>query len=129
MNSLRKRLLPFTKIHLPRKQIFPKRPQNIQKKEVFNISENNYTYDEDGDIDTTTAYRPTWKEAVFNGKLGAPRISPAGSYIVVKGEFSIKEGELTAIAELGASMTYPNNTILTKSEAQALVASDVWNNG
>ena len=41
----------------------------------------------------------------------------------------MKEVELTAIAELGASMTYPNNTILTKSEAQALVASDVWNNG
>ena len=71
----------------------------------------------------------TWKEAAFNGLLGAPRVSPGGSYIVVKGEFSMKEGELSAIASLGASMAYPNNSVLTKSEAQTLVASDTWNNG
>ena len=61
--------------------------------------------------------------------LGAPRVSPNGSYILVKGEFSMKEGELSAVAELGANMAYPNNTILTKSEAQVLVNSDTWNNG
>ena len=93
-----------------------------------NLGWNNYEYDDDGNVTSTTAYRPTWKEAVFNGKLGAPRISPAGSYIVVKGEFSMKEGELTAIASLGASMAYPNNSILTKTEAQALVGSDTFNN-
>ena len=26
---------------------------------------NNYTYNADGSIDTTTAYRPTWKESTF----------------------------------------------------------------
>ena len=70
----------------------------------------------------------TWKEAAFNGLLGAPRVSPGGSYIILKGEFSMKEGELTAMAALGASMAYPNNTILTKSEAQALVKSETWTN-
>ena len=35
----------------------------------------------------------------------------------------MKEGELSVIAALGASMSYPNNSILTKTEAQALVAS------
>ena len=88
-----------------------------------------YEYDSDGNITSTTVYRPTWKESVFEGKLGAPRVSPGGSYIVVKGEFSMKEGELSAIASLGASMAYPNNSVLTKTEAQALVASDTWNNG
>ena len=74
------------------------------------------------------AYTPTWKESAFRGKLGAPRVSPGGSYIILKGEFSMKEGELTAMAGLGASMAYPNNTVLTKSEALALVNSETWNN-
>lgn len=100
-------------------------PMEIQDK----VGWNEYEYDEDGNITKTTAVLPTWKEAAFKGMLGAPRVSPAGSYIVVKGEFSMKEGELSAIAELGASMAYPNNTILTKSEVQALVMSDTWNNG
>ena len=87
---------------------------------------NNYTYDEDGNIASTTVYRPTWKESVFKGKLGAPRVSNDGAYVIVKGEFSMKEGELSAIASLGASMAYPNNSILTKTEAQTLVASDTF---
>ena len=70
----------------------------------------------------------TWKDAVFNNKLGIPRVSPNGSYIIVKGEFSMKEGQLTAMASLGASMDYPNNAVLTKTEAQALVGSDTFNN-
>ena len=94
-----------------------------------NLGWNNYEHNDDGEVTSTTAYRPTWKEAAFEGKLGAPRVSPACSYIIVKGEFSMKEGELSAIAALGASMAYPNNSVLTKSEAQALVESDTWNNG
>ena len=70
----------------------------------------------------------TWKEAAFNGLLGIPRMSPNGSYVIVKGEFSMKEGQLTSMASLGDSMDYPDNTILTKSEAQALVRSETWTN-
>ena len=33
---------------------------------------NNYTYNADGSVKTTTAYRTTWKESAFLGKLGAP---------------------------------------------------------
>ena len=74
-------------------------------------------------------YESTWKETTFRGNLGPPRISPLGSYIVVKGEFSMKEGELSTIASLGASMDYPNNSVLTKTEAQTLVESETWTNG
>ena len=87
---------------------------------------NNYTYNNDGDITSTTAYRPTWKESVFKGKLGAPRVSHDGAYIIVKGEFSMKEGELTAISSLGESQDYPNNSVLTKTEAQTLVNSSTF---
>ena len=87
---------------------------------------NNYTYTDDGEIDTTTAYTPTWKEATFAGKLGAPKESHDGAYIIVKGEFSMLTGELSAITNLGASLAYPNNSVLTKTEAQTLAASSTF---
>ena len=94
-----------------------------------NLGWNNYTYDDDGNVTDTTAYRPTWKESAFKGKLGVPKVSPNGSYIIVKGEFSMKEGELSTIAALGASMAYPNNSVLTLSEAFQLTESNTWANG
>ena len=87
---------------------------------------NNHTYDEDGEIDSTTAYRPTWKEAAFKGKLGVPRESHDGAYVIVKGAFSMLTGEMTAIIALGASQSYPVNSVLTKSEAQTLSRSEIF---
>ena len=74
----------------------------------------------------TEDYLPTWKEATFKGSLGAPGLSHDGAYVILKGEFSVKEGELPAIISLGDSMDYPNNTVLTKTEAQALVQSSIF---
>jgi len=88
---------------------------------------NNYTYEADGEtIKTTTAYTPTWEEAAFKGKLGAPRKSLDGGLIIVKGEFSLLQGELTAIIALGNSLAYPNNSVLTKTEAQTLVSGELF---
>ena len=87
---------------------------------------NEYEYDDDGEITSTTAYRPTWKESVFKGKLGAPRVSLDGGLIIVKGEFSMLEGELTAIIALGNGLAYPNNSILTKTEAQTLANGSLF---
>ena len=71
----------------------------------------------------TEAYTPTWKESAFRGKLGAPRGKPDGSLVIVKGEFSMLTGELTAMKALGDGMDDPDNSILTKSEAQTLASS------
>ena len=87
---------------------------------------NEYEYDGDGEITSTTAYRPTWKESAFKGKLGAPRVSLDGGLIIVKGEFSMLEGELTAIIALGNGLAYPNNSILTKTEAQTLANGSLF---
>jgi hypothetical protein len=87
--------------------------------------EESYTYIEQ-EIDTTTAYTPTWKESAFKGNLGAPRTSLDGNLIVVKGEFSLRTGELSAIIDLGSGMAYPNNSVLTKSEAQTLVSGELF---
>ena len=88
---------------------------------------NEYTYDPDtGDITSTEAYTPTWKESAFRGKLGAPRVSLDGNLIIVKGEFSMLEGELTAMIALGNGLDYPNNSILTKTEAQTLANGSLF---
>ena len=87
---------------------------------------NEYEYDAEGEITSTEAYHPTWKESAFKGKLGAPRASLDGELVIVKGEFSMIEGELSAMVELGASMSYPNNSILTKSEAQELARGELF---
>ena len=88
---------------------------------------NNYTYEADGEtIKTTTAYTPTWEEAAFKGKLGAPRASLDGNLIIVKGEFSLRTGELSAIIALGNGLAYPNNSVLTKTEVQALASSELF---
>ena len=87
--------------------------------------------------DGTVTYKsnPTWHEAVFDGKLGVPRFSfnweDSGvandeKFCIIKGEFSMKEGELSALVDLGASKAYPNFSILTKSEAQTLASSAVF---
>ena len=87
---------------------------------------NNYTYDSDGEVTSTTAYTPTWKESAFKGKLGVPRESHDGAYIIVKGAFSLLTGEMTAVVALGASASYPINSVLTKSEAQTLSRSEIF---
>ena len=97
-------------------------PDVLKAKLGWNESE----YDEDGEITSTTAYHPTWKESAFRGKLGAPRVSLDGSLIIVKGEFSMLEGELTAMIALGNGLAYPNNSILTKTEAQTLANGSLF---
>ena len=88
---------------------------------------NNYTYEADGvTVATTTAYTPTWKESAFKGKLGAPRTSLDGNLIIVKGEFSLRTGELSAIIALGNGLAYPNNSVLTKTEAQTLSSGELF---
>jgi len=68
-----------------------------------------YTYEEDGEtIKTTTPYTPTWEEATFKGKLG------------------LLNGELTEITDLGKFMSYPNNSVLTKTEAQTLTNGELF---
>jgi len=83
----------------------------------------NYTY---GEVESSTVYTPTWKDAAFKGKLGVPRESHDGAYIIVKGAFSLLTGEMSSIIALGASKAYPNNSVLTKAEAQTLAQSGTF---
>jgi len=69
---------------------------------------------------------PTWYDIIMAGKVGAPRYSHDKAYCIIKGEWSVKEGVLSELTALGASKSYPNFSILTKSEAQALASSETF---
>ena len=75
--------------------------------------------------DDTITYKsaPTWKDIIMSGKVGAPRYSHDNAYCIIKGEWSVKDGVLSELIALGASKSYPNFSILTKTEAQTLVNS------
>ena len=90
-------------------------------KELYPIIE---SVDEDANINYVSA--PTWHDIIFSGKVGAPRYSHDRAYCIIKGEWSVKDGVLTELIALGASESYPNFSVLTKSEAQALANSDTF---
>ena len=80
--------------------------------------------DEDGNVTYKSA--PTWHEVIFSGQVGPPRYSHDKSYVIIKGEWSMKDGVLTELIELGYGLNYPNFSVLTKTEAQKLVASSTF---
>ena len=76
--------------------------------------------------DVTYKSSPTWNDIIFAGKVGSPRYSYDKAYCIIKGEWSMKEGVLSELIALGASKSYPNFSVLTKSEAQTLAASSTF---
>ena len=91
-------------------------------KELYPLIE---SVDEDTGV-VTYVSAPTWHEMIFAGKVGAPRYSHDKSYVIIKGEWSVKEGVMSELVALGASVNYPNFSILTKSEAQTLANSSTF---
>lgn len=80
--------------------------------------------DEDGNVTYKDA--PTWYDIIISGKVGPPRYSHDKGYVIIKGEWSVKDGVLSELIALGDSLEYPNFSVLTKLEAQALVASSTF---
>ena len=76
---------------------------------------------EDGTVTYKSA--PTWHDVIFAGKVGAPRYSHDNGYCIIKGEWSMKDGVLSELIALGNGVDYPNFSVLTKTEAQALANS------
>ena len=91
-------------------------------KELYPLME---SVDEDTGV-VTYKSAPTWHEIIFAGKVGVPAYSHDKAFCIIKGEWSMKEGVLTELVALGASKAYPNFSILTKSEAQALAGSSTF---
>ena len=90
-------------------------------KELYPIVE---SVDEDDNI--TYVSSPTWNDIIMAGKVGAPRYSHDKAYCIIKGEWSMKDGVLSELIALGVNKAYPNFSVLTKSEAQALANSETF---
>ena len=80
--------------------------------------------DEDGNVTYKDA--PTWYDIMMSGKVGPPRYSHDKAYVIIKGEWSMKDGVLSELAALGDSGSYPSFSVLTKSEAQVLSNSSTF---
>ena len=91
-------------------------------KELYPLVE---SVDDDTGV-VTYVSAPTWHEIIFAGKVGAPRYAHDKAYVIIKGEWSVKEGVMSELVALGASKSYPNFSILTKSEAQILASSSTF---
>ena len=87
-----------------------------------------YPIIESVDVDDEITYKsaPTWHDIIMTGKVGAPRYSHDKAYVIIKGEWSVKDGVISELIALADGVDYPNFSILTKSEAQALVASSIF---
>ena len=69
---------------------------------------------------------PTWYDIIMSGKVGPPRYSHDKSYVIIKGEWSMKDGVISELVALGNSTSYPSFSVLTKSEAQVLSNSNTF---
>lgn len=86
---------------------------------------NEYTYDEDGAVDTTTVVHPTWAKygEKYKADYGAP-VSVTVSdveYIVYELTASWKDSEVSALVALGSGQAEPNYTVMTAEEARAFI--------
>tara|TARA_E500000305_G_scaffold111862_1_gene128470 strand:- start:4276 stop:4632 length:357 start_codon:yes stop_codon:yes gene_type:complete len=88
------------------------------------------SYDEEGEFVETL--HPTFKElGAYNlQKFGAVPVVTIDSseYYIVELEVSWKEGETSALIKLGEGLAYPNNTLMTNTEASQFIidnATDV----
>jgi len=103
-------------------------PSSAYNSAVGNKVKTLYPIIESIDEDDNITYKssPTWNDIIMAGKVGAPRYSHDKAYCIIKGEWSMKEGVLSELVALGASKAYPNFSVLTKSEAQALASSSTF---
>lgn len=89
--------------------------------------------DEDGMA--TMEIPESWEEAEEVGAFcwvrkslnwNKPGVANSEKVAIIKDEFSILEGEVSALINMGEGKEYPFNSVLTKLEAQALVKTNLF---
>jgi len=102
-------------------------PAELQGKYSF------ISVDEDG-VETINI-PDSWEEAAENGAFPWVRkcvdwntqgMDNNLKVAIIKGEFSCIQGEVSALLEMGAGKVFPFNSVLTKSEAQALGRGEMF---
>lgn len=89
---------------------------------------NEYTYTEEGEVDTTTLVHPTWAQfgERNSGLFGSP-VSVTVSdveYIVYEMEASWLDSEVSALIALGSGLAQPSYTVYTNAEVRTFIAEN-----
>ena len=89
---------------------------------------NEYTYDDEGAIDTTTLVHPTWSQygEKYKADFGAAVSVSVNDveFIVYELEASWQDSETSALVALGSGLSAPNYTLMNASEARSFIADN-----
>jgi hypothetical protein len=82
---------------------------------------NEYTYNDEGEVETTTTIHPTWAQygEKYKADFGAAVV--VGEHIVYEITASWKDSEVSALLALGSGLAAPNYTVMTAEEARAFI--------
>jgi len=84
-----------------------------------------YTYNEEGEVETTTTIHPTWSQygEKYKADFGAAVVVGVNDveYIVYEITASWKDSEVSALLALGSGLAAPNYTVMTAEEARAFI--------
>ena len=86
------------------------------------------TYNEEGEVETTTTIHPTWSQygEKYKAHFGAAVSVNVGDveFIVYELEASWQDSETSALVALGSGLSAPNYTLMTASEARSFIADN-----
>jgi hypothetical protein len=89
---------------------------------------NEYTYNEEGEVESTTKVHPTWEQygEKYKADFGAAvSVSVKDvEFIVYELEASWKDSEISALIALGSKKAAPKYTLMSASEARKFIADN-----
>ena len=89
---------------------------------------NEYTYNEEGEVEKTTKVHPTWAQygEKYQADFGAPVTVSVSDvdYIVYEITASWKDSEVSALLALGKGKAAPKYTVMTAEEARQFIADN-----
>jgi len=106
-------------ISIPTADIANALPSNITR---YDWTES--TYNDEGEVETTTTIHPTWSQygEKYKAQFGAPVV--VGDHTVYELELSWKESEMSALVALGAGKSEPDYTVMSASEAREFIIAN-----
>ena len=86
------------------------------------------TYNEDGEVESTSTIHPTWEQygEKYKGQFGSPvAVSVNGvDYIVYEMMASWKASEVSSLIALGTGKSEPSYTVMTSEEARKFISDN-----
>ena len=86
------------------------------------------TYNDEGEVETTTTIHPTWAQygEKYKADFGAAVSVSVNDveFIVYELEASWKDSEISALVALGSGLSSPNYTLMNTSEARTFIADN-----